>query len=146
MKVTGPNGVSGGPSPARRAGGAGSGFSLPPVGGGDNAAPAAPATPTTGLSGVMGVDAILALQDVGGPLENRRRSVRRAGRLLDVLDDLKIALIDGVLTPDQLHALTRALGEKREATGDPTLETVLDEIETRAAVELAKLEFLGRPS
>jgi len=37
-------------------------------------------------------------------------------------------------------------GSWGEATGDPTLETVLDEIETRAAVELAKLEFLGRPS
>lgn len=140
MKVTGPNGVSGGAPSARRSGGAGGGFSLPSVGAGERAAPAAPAA---GPGGVMGVEALLALQDVGGPLEGRRRSVRRAGRLLDVLDDLKIALIDGVLTPDQIRALTRTLGEKREATGDPALESVLDEIETRAAVELAKLEVRG---
>lgn len=143
MKVTGPNGVSGGASSPRRTGGTGAGFSLPQAGSADRTAPAAP---TAGPSGVMGVDALLALQDVGGPLEGRRRSVRRAGRLLDVLDDLKVALIDGVLTTDQIRALTKTLAEKREVTGDPALEAVLEEIETRAAVELAKLEVRGLSS
>jgi hypothetical protein len=94
----------------------------------------------------MGVEALLALQDVGGPLEGRRRSVRRAGRLLDVLDDLKVALIDGILRPDQIRGLASAIAEQRAATGDPALESVLDEIETRAAVELAKLEMRGLAS
>ena len=143
MKVTGPNGVSGGAPSARRAGSAGAGFSLPQLGASDRAAPTAP---TAGLGGVMGVDALLALQDVGGPLEGRRRSMRRAGRLLDVLDDLKVALIDGALTPAQIRALSTTLAEQREATGDPALESVLDEIETRAAVELAKLEVRGLAS
>ncbi|MFN7882061.1 MAG: flagellar assembly protein FliX [bacterium] len=35
------------------------------------------------------------------------------------------------------------MGEKREATGDPELEAVLNEIETRAAVEMAKMEVRG---
>ena len=118
-------------------------FNLPHVGPGDKPAPAAP---VAGMSGVMGVEALLALQDVGDPLEGRRRTVRRASRLLDVLEDLKIALIDGVLTPDKVRALVKTLGEKRESTGDPILETVLDEIETRAAVELAKLEVNGLTS
>lgn len=143
MKVTGPNGVSGGASSARRAGSTGAGFSLPQLGASDRPAPAAP---TAGMGGVMGVDALLALQDVGGPLEGRRRSMRRAGRLLDVLDDLKVALIDGALTPAQIRALATTMAEQREATGDPALESVLDEIETRAAVELAKLEVRGLAS
>lgn len=91
----------------------------------------------------MGVEALLALQDAGGPLEGRRRSLRRASRLLDVLDDLKVALIDGLLRPDQIRSLASAIAEQRAATGDPRLETLLDEIETRAAVELAKLEVHG---
>ena len=95
---------------------------------------------------MMGVEALLALQDAGGPLEGRRRSLRRAVRLLDVLDDLKIALIDGMLKPDQIRALSLAIAEQRSSTGEPGLEAVLDEIETRAAVELAKLEVLGLPS
>lgn len=140
MKVTGPTGVSAGPSSAKRASSTGGAFSLSGAG---DAGRAAPAAPSTSLGGVMGVEALLALQDVGGPLEGRRRSIRRAGRLLDVLDDLKLALIDGVLTPDQIRALSQAIGEKREATGDPELEAVLDEIETRAAVEMAKMEVRG---
>lgn len=103
----------------------------------------APAAPTAGVSGVIGVEALLALQDVGGPLEGRRRSIRRAGRLLDVLDNIKVALIEGVLSPDQLCVLNQIVSERREATGDPGLDGLLDEIDTRAAVELAKMEARG---
>lgn len=88
----------------------------------------------------MGVDALLALQDVGGPLERRRRAVSRAGRILDVLDEVKVALLGGELSLADLDRLSRAVREERAATDDPKLEAVLDEIELRAAVELAKLE------
>ena len=39
-----------------------------------------------------------------------------------------------------MQALTRAVREQRSLTDDPQLESLLDEIETRAAVELAKFE------
>ena len=92
----------------------------------------------------MGVEALLALQDVGGPLERRRRSVRRAGRILDVLDGVKIALLGGELSAADLERLQHAIREERLATDDPRLEGVLDEIELRAQVELAKLENARR--
>jgi len=88
----------------------------------------------------MGVEALMALQEVETPTERRRRSVRRAGRLLDELDGIKIALLGGELSQAQLERLSRAIREQRDATDDPKLEGLLDEIETRAAVELAKLE------
>ena len=138
MKVTGTGGLSqtSGAKPARGAGG-GEGFR---VAGGQ--APAAPAqvAATGSAGGVMGVEALLALQDVDSVSERRRRSVGRAGRILDKLDDLKIALLGGELSQAQLDDLARAVREQRSATDDPKLEAVLDEIETRAAVELAKLE------
>ena len=143
MKVTGPGSVSGGAPASKKAGASGGAFSLPSA---DAAGRAATAAPVSGASAMMGVEALLALQDAGGPLEGRRRSLRRAVRLLDVLDDLKIALIDGMLKPDQIRALSLAIAEQRSSTGEPGLEAVLDEIETRAAVELAKLEVLGLPS
>jgi hypothetical protein len=101
------------------------------------------AAPTGGVArtaSVMGVDALLALQDVGGPLERKRRAVRRAGRILDVLDEVKLALLDGGLSLGQLDRLRRAIRDERDLTDDPKLEGVLDEIELRAAVEIAKLE------
>lgn len=93
-----------------------------------------------GVAGVVSVDALLALQDVGGPLERRRRQVRRSSRLLDRLDEIKIALLEGRMTRDAVLSLKQALREQREAVGEAPLQLVLDEIETRAAVELAKLE------
>ncbi len=138
MKVTGTGGLSqtSGAKPAARVGG-GAGFQLSGA-----AAPAAPAqvSGASGVSSVMGVEALLALQDVESPTERKRRSVRRAGRLLDQLDGIKVALLGGELSQGQLDSLARAVREQRSATEDPQLEAVLDEIETRAAVELAKLE------
>ncbi len=142
MKVSGTSGVS----PTTGAGKAGSrqggeGFRL--AGPASAAGPEKPAA-LGGVSALMGVDALLALQDVGGPLERRRRSVRRAGRILDVLDEVKVALLDGELSAGQLDRLGRAIREERQATDDPALEAVLDEIEVRAEVELAKLESARR--
>lgn len=142
MKVTGSNGLNSvsGPRAAKTQGGQGS-FALPTVGG---AAASGAAAQTAGLSGVGSLDALIALQDIGGPLERRRRAVGRAGRILDVLDELKIALLDGAMSPTSLDRLLRTVREERASTDDPRLEGVLDEIETRAAVELAKLEGIRR--
>ena len=144
MKVSGTSGVgsTGGPGKARPAAG-GAGFSVPAQ------APAAGAThaaPTSGVGGVANVSVLLALQDVGGPLERKRRSVNRASRILDVLDDVKQALLGGAISSLDLQNLQRAMRDERLKTDDPSLEGVLDEIETRAAVEIAKLEQAARPA
>lgn len=143
MKVSSTGGVGAtGPSRAKSAGGA-SGFSLPSV----NAASGAASTASVGgLSGVGSVDALLALQAagaVGDPLERKKRAVRRADHILDILGEVRIALIDGDISHSTLDKLSRAIREQRESIDDPRLEGVLNEIETRAAVELAKLEARG---
>ena len=137
MKVGGANGIgaAGGPGRARPAGG--QGFSLPTFGATPGPAQVARAAP---LSGVASLDALLALQDVGGPLERRKRAMRRAGRILDVLDEVKLGLLSGEVSTNDLIRLQSAVRDQREATEDPGLEGILNEIETRAAVELAKLE------
>jgi len=142
MKVSGTSGVgsTGGPGKARPAA-AGAGFSIPAP---SAASGPSQTTPTSGVSLVSSVDALIALQDVGGPLERRRRAVSRAGRILDVLDDMKQALLDDGLGPQDMERLRRAVRDERLGTDDPGLEGVLDEIETRAAVELAKLEQAAR--
>jgi hypothetical protein len=137
MKVTGPGGI-GSSSAARPArGGGGEGFRIVTP----EAAPeAGHASSVSATRGVMGVEALLALQDIAGPLEGKRRAVRRAGR---VLDEIKIGLLEGELTGADLERLSRAIRDERDRTEDPALEAVLDEIELRAAVELAKLEQAG---
>jgi hypothetical protein len=138
MKVGSSSGLTakGATGGARGAGSAAS-FNLPGVG---SAAAATSAARASGMTGVASLDALLALQEADGPLQRRRKAVGRAGRILDVLDDLRIAVIDGEVSPANLDRLMRAVRDQRDATDDPGLEGLLNEIETRAAVELAKLE------
>ncbi len=95
---------------------------------------------TGSASAVTSVDAILALQSVGDFTEARKKATMRAFSLLDVLDDLKLSLLEGGIPRARLVALMDLLQSRREATNDHRLEAMLDEVETRAAVELAKLE------
>jgi hypothetical protein len=141
MKVTGPSGVGSaqGPRPARAGGGEGFRIFTP-----QQVAGPGQASSVSAAQGVMGVEALLALQDVGNPTERKRRAVGRAGRILDVLDHIKVAMLDGDLNGADLDRLRRAVREERAGTDDPKLEAVLEEIELRAAVEVAKLEFADR--
>jgi hypothetical protein len=140
MKVNGASGVGGAAAPRGASGSVAGGFSVPDTG---SAGDVAPTARTTSVVGVSSIDALLALQEVGGPLERRRKAVRRAGVILDVLDEVKLSLLDGGVPPAALERLMSAVRMERGGADDPRLQGLLDEIETRAAVELAKLE-VGR--
>ncbi len=139
MKISGSSGAgaAAGVAGARRPAGAG-GFSPTAEAGG--AGLAAASAPATGAGPVTGLEALLALQDVGGPLERRRRAIARGGRLLDDLDKIKLALLDGGDPAAVLGALRAGVAETRERGEEPALDDVLDQIDLRAAVELAKAE------
>ena len=112
-------------------------FSLP---GTEDASATARTMPAEAMAGVGSLDALIALQEVDGPLTRRRRAMSRAGRLLDALDQIKLALIDGEPSPQTLHRLASAVREERGGADDPGLQALLDQIETRAVVELAKIQ------
>lgn len=140
MKV---NGTRGAPTAGAATGSrpsSASGFSLQ-TGAAGAADSAAAAARTAGVGAVGSMDALLALQEADGPLERKRRAVKRGGRILDVLEKIKLAMLDGLGGASALDGLARAVREERAQTGEEGLEDVLNEIETRAAVELAKAEM-----
>lgn len=134
MKITGPNSTSSVSSSKRKSGARAGGETFTV----ETAGQAAAAIPTTGASSIQSVDAILALQSVGDYKEARKRATDRAMDLLDVLDELKLALLEGGVPKAKLVALMNLLQTRRDQTDDAQLEAALDEVETRAAVELAK--------
>ena len=139
MKVVGPNGVS---TPAStRTTRSASGFSL-----GQAPAAASPsaATASSATGGVSDVSALMALQGIEGPLEKRRRAIRRGGGLLDRLEELKLALLTGDADEGSLDQMARTLREERTDDGDADLSVLLDQIDLRASVELAKAEMRGK--
>lgn len=134
MKVTGPRSASSVSSGKRTAGSSAGGdtFTL------EQATQSSAAMASSPMSGVSSVDAILALQSVGDFTEARKQATGRAMDLLDVLDQLKLALLEGGLPKAKLVNLMKLLQTRRDDTNDAGLEAALDEVEIRAAVELAK--------
>lgn len=102
---------------------------------GDTSAGAANAPQT-----VASVDNLFVLQEVSDGLTGRRRALQRGNSLLDRLDDIRIGLLSGSLPRGQLENLRHLARQQVDLDGDPQLAAILDEIELRVAVELAKLD------
>jgi hypothetical protein len=101
-----------------------------------------PSQATAGASAlrtVGGIDALIALQGIEDPTERRRHALKRGRHALDALDELKIGLLGGILSPATLTKLKSAAACLKDASGDAGLDTVLGEIELRVEVEIAKL-------
>lgn len=84
-----------------------------------------------------GIDALLALQAVEDPLFARRKAVKRGNALLDALEAIKADLLLGQVSEGRLNQLMALIGQARERNL-PDLDPLLDDIELRARVELAK--------
>ena len=93
----------------------------------------------TGAGTVAPVDALLALQEVADPPTGHEQAKRRGEEILAQLDALRHALLVGALPLAGLERLARTLEAGRGDIADPRLTEVIEEIELRAAVELAKL-------
>jgi len=102
----------------------------------DDAATAKPATAQP-IAQTAGIDALLALQSVEDPLFARRKAVRRGNALLDALEAIKADLLLGQVSEGRLNQLMALIGQARERNL-PDLDPLLDDIELRARVELAK--------
>jgi hypothetical protein len=133
MRIQGPIGTAAAaaPSAGRRA--ASGAFSVNE--GSDARATASP----TALRTVGGIDALLALQGIEDPTERRKHAVKRGRVALDALDELKLGLLGGPLSQATLAKLNSAAAYLKDGSGDAGLDGVLDEIELRVEVEIAKL-------
>jgi len=132
MRIYGPNGtaLAATPTAARRAGGGS--FTVS-----EQEAPRN-STSAGSLRAVSTVDALIALQGVEDPTERKKRAVAKGRNALDVLDTLKLGLLDGSIDQSTLGRLKVASDGLADASGDAGLDMVLSEIDLRVAVELAK--------
>jgi len=97
------------------------------------------AAPATGVGGVTALDAVLALQTEEQPAQRRARQLRRGGAALDALEELEKGLLLG-RAPAALRTELERLLRSREPTGEEGLDSLMREIDTRLAVEAAKLD------
>ena len=96
----------------------------------------------TGVAAGGGVDpagALLALQEVPDAVAQRSKARQNAQRVLDRLEQLRFDLLEGRVPAETIERLAQEVENARSRTDDPELNGILDEIELRAQVELAKL-------
>ena len=126
MRIDGVKPVQQQPS-AKRSQSAAGGFSVSESGAPARAASAA----ATGAA--LGIDGLMALQ-------RRSRGLKKGKAMLDALDSLKLAMLEGRGGANAAQALSQA-AQSPELTGEAGLDSTLTEISVRAAVELAKLKM-----
>jgi len=82
----------------------------------------------------------MSLQEESEPARvKRHRAARRGFVLIDALAALKAGLLAGSVDTRALLTLQTSLTEAQNSEQDPELREVFNAIDTRAAVELAKL-------
>lgn len=103
-------------------------------------APQAPEEPSRVQSPfeLAGVDALfLALQN---PRDKNKEEVNRGFSLLDMLQSLQRSIVEGQISNSTLKELAHLSKSTPDIDLDPKLRSILQEIEVRSQVELAKLE------
>lgn len=86
------------------------------------------------------VDALLTVQAAESPTERatRGRMRQRGEGILKELDKLRHALLTGNMTIGHVIDIADVVASHREKITDPSLVAILDEIDLRAQIELAK--------
>ncbi len=93
---------------------------------------------------IAALDSILALQGMDDSSNGRSKGFSHGEQLLDLLDAVRDGLLAGGIPRATLNKLAAAVTRRHESFADPKLQDVLDQIELRAHVELAKLEQLDQ--
>jgi Class II flagellar assembly regulator len=98
----------------------------------------------SGPGPIGALDSILVLQGLDDSTDARGKAVAHGEHLLDMLDEVRDGLLAGGVPRATLTRLAVAVTRRHDQFADPKLQGVLDEIELRAHVELAKLEMMDK--
>ena len=101
------------------------------------------ASAVSSVSATANVGGLLSLQEVSDEDFARQKAIKQGQNMLSSLDALRQSLLLGRVPVDVLRTLESRLAQQREMTVDPKLHAIIDDIELRAAVELAKYSQLS---
>ena len=90
---------------------------------------------------VVAVSSILSVQEVEGEAnedQQMRRLIKWGEDILDQLDKIRHDLLVGAIPLDRLSGLAQAMRDRKTNISDPGLLALINEIELRAEVEIAK--------
>ncbi len=90
-------------------------------------------------TGTLGsVSGVLNIQEVDDALSRAAKGKLRAEDMLEKLDEIRLDMLTGQLSQATLQRLSHIVSSHRAEVEDEKLNEILDEIDLRAQVELAK--------
>ncbi len=111
----------------------------------DHLAPASRPSSKADASGdagaVAALTSILSVQEVEGEAnsdQQMRRLIQWGEDILDQLDKIRHDLLMGAIPLERLSGLAQAMRDRKTKISDPCLLSLINEIELRAEVEIAK--------
>jgi len=99
------------------------------------------APPVFDVAATSALGNMLALQEISEEDIKRKKLEQQGHNMLDALEDLRQKLLIGNLPPSVLQNIGRQMSIQKQFVSDPRLMEIIDDIELRTAVELAKLEM-----
>lgn len=97
--------------------------------------------PTQMTQSIAQLDALLAIQGAEDPTARaaKKRMRERSDSILRELDKIRIAMLSGTLTVGHMIDVADVVASHRERIMDPAMTAIMDEVDLRAQVELAKM-------
>jgi hypothetical protein len=99
--------------------------------------------PVASTNRISSVDAVVAMQEITADNKDETRAKNRASLILDKLEDIRMGLLLGQIPKSNLEELSKILKVARENSVDSNLLEIIDDVELRAKIELAKLEIIN---
>lgn len=101
----------------------------------------ASAAPAAMTKNIASLDALLSIQSVEDPTARaaKKRMRQRGHDILGELDKIRLAMLAGTVTVGHMIDVADVVASHREKITDPALTAIMDEIDLRAQVELAKM-------
>ena len=105
-----------------------------------DAAASSGSTGPTETTPVRASEGVLAVQEAPDSTTGRSRglTLRYGEDMLDRLDQIRDGLLVGAITKNELAELARTMRAGRQRSNDPRLNEIIDEVELRVEVEIAK--------
>ena len=101
---------------------------------------ASEASSSSDVSPLSPVNSLFMLQEIDEEADSKKQAVEQGFDALDYLEKIRFGVLTGTVSSDTLKNLNSLIEQWRKNYNDPKLESIIDDIELRAAVELAKLE------
>lgn len=92
---------------------------------------------------IAGIDSLLVAQETDDPAGRaaRKRMRERGENVLKQLDKIRLGMLTGSLSVGNLLDVADVVATHRERINDPQLSSLLDEIDLRAQIEIAKMRM-----